>query len=272
MTETNDDKKRPNGMYKAILTALFFSHFDKKTKKTTPFHREEMVDVADRLRVKLPKNKGDAIYNLRYRAKQMPEEIASEAPVGYEWILDAAGPSMYQFKLLRGSSRIVPRKDAVAVKVPDATPEIITAYAQSDEQALLAKVRYNRLIDIFLGVTAYSLQNHMRTQVAKVQLEIDEIYVAVNRAGEQFVVPVQAKGGSDQLSVIQTRGDITCCKAKFPLLTCRPVSTQFMPDGVIAMFELVEDREAIKVLEEKHYKLVPASEISPGDLDQYRKR
>lgn len=49
-----------------------------------------------------------------------------------------------------------------AIKTPDATPEIAAAYALSDEQALLAKVRYNRLLDIFLSVAAYSLQNHLR--------------------------------------------------------------------------------------------------------------
>ena len=59
------------------------------------------------------------------------------------------------------------RDDIAAIKIPDATPEIIAAYALGDdEQALLAKVRYNRLIDIFLGLTTYSLQNHLRTYVA----------------------------------------------------------------------------------------------------------
>ena len=53
----------------------------------------------------------------------------------------------------------------VQAKVPDATPGIVAQYALSDEQALLARVRYNRLIDIFTGVTCYSLQNHLRTTV-----------------------------------------------------------------------------------------------------------
>ena len=48
-------------------------------------------------------------------------------------------------------------------KIPDGTPSIVRKYSISDEQALLAIVRYNRLIDIFLGVTCYSLQNHLRT-------------------------------------------------------------------------------------------------------------
>ncbi len=100
-------------------------------------------------------------------------------------------------------------------------------------------MRYNRLIDIFLGLTTYSLQNHLRTHVKGMgQIEIDEIYVGLNRNGAQYVIPVQAKGGSDKLSPVQTTQDLACCKAKFPDLICRPISAQFMEDDVIALFEL----------------------------------
>jgi hypothetical protein len=40
------------------------------------------------------------------------------------------------------------------------------------------------------------------------QIEIDEIYVGVNKHGEQFALPVQAKGGNDRLSVVQTAQDL----------------------------------------------------------------
>jgi hypothetical protein len=167
----------------------------------------------------------------------------------------------------------VPRPDLVAIKIPDATPEIIASYALSDEQALLAKVRYNRLIDIFLGIATYSLQNHLRTTVNGIgQIEVDEIYVGVNRNGQQFVIPVQAKGGTDQLGVTQTRQDMACCLEKFPKLNCRPVSAQFMADDVIALFELTLEGEDVKVVEEKHYRLVPADEIGEQDLKAYAKR
>lgn len=82
--------------------------------------------------------------------------------------------------------------------IPDATPEIIRAYAMDDEQALLAILRYNRLIDTFLGLTTYSLQNHLRTTVKKIgQIEIDELYVGMDKRGCHYVIPVQAKGGKD---------------------------------------------------------------------------
>lgn len=166
--------------------------------------------------------------------------------------------------------RIVPREELLTIKVPDATPQIITAYALSDEQALLAKVRYNRLVDVFLGIAAYSLQNHLRTTVRNVgQIEIDEICVGIDRNGKQYVVPVQAKGGTDKHGVVQTRQDIACCAEKFPGLICRAISAQFMTENRIAMFEFVVQDGEVKVFDEKHYQLVPASSISPEEILQY---
>ena len=102
------------------------------------------------------------------------------------------------------------------------------------------------------------------------QIEIDEIYVGIDRHGRQFVVPVQAKGGSDRHGVVQTQQDIACCAQKFPDLICRAISAQFMTKDRIAMFELMIVEGEVKVVDEKHYQLVAASGISKADLQQYR--
>jgi len=253
--------------YSSIIATIFKRHY-KRESSQFEFTRDEFSGIAKHLGIPLPKNLGDAIYSFRFRAA-LPSEIAQTAPRGKEWTIELAGRGRYRFRL--GTvNRIVPRPDLFAIKIPDATPEIIASYALSDEQALLAKVRYNRLIDIFLGITTYSLQNHLRTTVKEIgQIEIDEVYVGVNRSGQQFVIPVQAKGGSDQLAVTQTRQDIACCLEKFPRLTCRPVSAQFMSDEVIAMFELTVIGGEVKILEEKHYRLVPADQIEDADLKTY---
>jgi len=256
--------------YEALILAVFKNHFRKGVKEFQ-FERAEIETVAGKLGIKLPKNLGDLIYSFRYR-RGLPDEVLATAPQGLEWTVEPAGRAKYRFRL-SGRNRIVPRDDLVAVKIPDSTPEIIAAYALSDEQALLAKIRYNRLVDIFLGIATYSLQSHLRTTVKEMgQIEIDEVYVGVNRNGQQFVVPVQAKGGSDQLAVIQTKQDIACCRKKFPHLTCRPVSAQFMAGDVIAMFELTIEGDEVKVLEEKHYRLVPSDQIQDEDLKLYSSR
>lgn len=263
---------RPKGVsrYQAIIESVFALHH-RPGLPSFIFTREEIASAAKRLQVDLPKNVGDVVYSVRYR-NELPATILSTAQSGREWIIEGAGRGQYRFRQVT-LNRIVPREDLVSIKLPDATPEIIGAYALGDEQALLAKVRYNRLVDIFLGITSFSLQNHLRTTVVDVgQIEIDEIYVGVDRHGRQFVVPVQAKGGTDKHGVVQTQQDLACCDEKFPRLIFRPVSAQFMSGGRIAMFELTLESDEVKVVSERHYELVPAASISEADLMAYRHR
>ena len=200
----------------------------------------------------------------------MPATVLKTQPAGYEWIIELAGRAKYRFRLAK-ENRIVPNPKLVTIRIPDGTPEIITAYALDDEQALLAKVRYNRLIDIFLGLTTYSLQNHLRTTVKNVgQIEIDELYVGLDKFGCHYIIPVQAKGGTDQISIVQTTQDTRWCAEKFPNLRCRPISAQFIAGGQIALFELTIEDDEIRVVEERHYKLAPASEIDPHEISAYR--
>jgi hypothetical protein len=256
--------------YEAIIVRIFESHFKAKLTEFE-FTRDEVIKIAELLKVPTPKNIGDVFYSFRYR-NELPAVIRTTAKAGFEWVIEGAGQARYRFKQAR-VHRITPRAELLTIKIPDATPEIINAYSLSDEQALLAKVRYNRLVDVFLGITAFPLQNHLRTTVKGVgQIEIDEVYVGIDRHGRQFVVPVQAKGGNDKHGVVQTRQDISCCMEKFPNLVCRAVSAQFMDKDRIVLFELAVQDDEIKVVDERHYRLVPSTEISTDDLKQYALR
>lgn len=260
-------KSRKPNRYTVIIQRIFDDHYVPGDREFE-FKREEVEVIAAQESIQLPKNIGDVIYSFRYR-NELPDAIKSTAEPDLEWIIEGAGRAQYRFKQAK-LSRIVPREDLVTIKIPDATPEIISSNALGDEQGLLAKVRYNRLIDIFLGIAAYSLQNHLRTYVKGLgQIEIDEIYVGVSSNGQQYVIPVQAKGSKDKHGVTQTEQDIRYCAQKFPALICRAVSAQFMEDDRIAMFELTVENSETKVVREKHYKLVSSSEISPSDLDIY---
>ena len=173
----------PQSRYHALVEKIFF---DRYTEGDTdlPWARPDLEDAAVALDIVLPKNLGDVVYSIRYRTP-MPKRILKTQPEGMEWIISGMGRALYSFRLVP-INRIRPNENLIAVKIPDSTPEIIGAYSLSDEQALLAKVRYNRLIDIFLELAAYSLQNHLRTTVRGVgQIEIDEIYVGVDRRGRQ---------------------------------------------------------------------------------------
>ena len=152
----------------------------------------------------------------------------------------------------------------------NSTPTTVNSY---DEQALLAKVRYNRLIDIFTGITSYSLQNHLRTTVMGMgQVETDEVYIGINQRGAHYVFPVQAKGGTDKLNIVQIEQDIALCKEKFKDLVCIAIGAQFMSDNLIALFGFQETPEGIRLALEKHYRLTLFQEITQEEIQAYRQQ
>lgn len=259
---------RKMNRYSSLLEYVFKNNYLQGSTEV-PFTKDEFEQAAIDLDIQLPKNVPDLIYSFRYRT-ELPEYISSRAPKNRHWIIRGTGRAKYKFSAVSSAARVVPSEHLVKIKIPDSTPEFIKARALGDEQALLALVRYNRLIDLFLGITAHSLQNHLRTTVTGIgQVEVDEVYLAVDSRGAQYVIPVQAKGGTDQIGIVQIEQDLGMCAEKFPDLSPRPVAAQFMDHQVIALFELGLQDDEVVVLRERHYTLVPYSDISSSERELY---
>ncbi|MEZ4706494.1 MAG: hypothetical protein R3A44_04770 [Caldilineaceae bacterium] len=216
------------------------------------------------------KNIGDIPYSFRFR-RELPESIRQTAPEDAEWIIVGSGIAEYQFRLAQ-PGKITPTLHYLPIKIPDATPEIVRQYAPgTDEQALLTRVRYNRLVDIFTGLTCYSIQNHLRTTVADIgQVEVDEIYIGLNKRGTHFVLPCQAKSRGDKFGIAQIMQDIALCTERYPNAICRPIALQFINESSVAILELTvrEDQQILKlnIVEEKQYDLVPRIHISEDEI------
>lgn len=263
------ENKEPN-RYAKILEAIFRNHFKKGTSEIE-FERTEFSQVADKLGITLPKNLGDVLYSFRYRTL-LPKSITSKSPKGYEWIIRPAGKGKYKLVAVK-QANIAPSNVLVETKIPDATPGVIVKYSMYDEQALLAKLRYNRLVDVFAALTCYSLQNHLRTTLRDgSQVETDEVYIGLDKRGMHYVLPIQAKSGKDKIGIVQIEQDFEMCTIKFPGLVCRPIAAQFMKDNIIALFEFEQTRDGIKVASEKHYRLVKPDELSSEELQSYSRR
>jgi len=253
--------------YTRIVELLFRRKYRRGTTRVE-FTRDEIVSAARKLQITVPKNLGDVIYSVRYR-QGMPDAIRKTAPEGQEWIIVSTGKAKHEFRLGR-ALLIAPNPILAKTKIPDATPGMVAKYALNDEQALLAILRYNRLIDVFSGTACYSLQNHLRTSVKDMgQIETDEVYVGIDRRGAHFVYPVQAKGGRDRINAVQIMQDIGMCAEKFPGLICRPIAAQFLPDNSLALFELRDEPEGIRVVAERHYMLVPPDVVAEDELARY---
>lgn len=250
--------------YAQIIERIFLDNY-KNGMREVLFERSDLVTAAEALKIELPKNLGDVIYSFRYRT-ELPQTIRDKETEQESWVIRPAGKGKYYFALTEQST-ITPNPKLEETKVPNATPGIIDLYALNDEQALLARLRYNRLLDIFTGTTCYSLQSHLRTSVPNVgQVETDELYVGIDRNGAHYVFPVQAKGGRDQLNVVQIEQDFALCTVKFPSLICRPIGAQFISMDLIALFELVQQDGQIVIRTEKHYRFVSPEAFSDEDL------
>ncbi|HEV7399793.1 MAG TPA: hypothetical protein VGN84_05940 [Solirubrobacterales bacterium] len=255
--------KKPS-RYAQIIERVFFDNYTPRAR-TIRFSRAEFAAIAKDLGIKLPSNLGDVLYSYRYR-NELPAKVLAKQPRGLEWAIFPANrkPTEYRFTAVP-SATITPTLDRPLIEIPDATPGLIGMYAIKDEQALLAKLRYNRLLDVYTGVTTYSLQSHLRTAIPESQVEVDEVYVGIDKLGRHHMFPVQAKGGKDFLSVVQVWQDFKMCAAKFPKLIAHPIAAQFMGDDVIALFSFKWDgADGITVARgsERHYKLVPSAELT----------
>ncbi|NPV55606.1 MAG: endonuclease [Anaerolineae bacterium] len=261
---------REKNRYVQLIESIFFEKFKEGDSEIT-FSRDEIVQMAEKLKIVLPKNLGDVVYSFRYRT-DLPETISEKAKEGYEWMIRSAGRGKYKFVLTK-EANFLPNPNIAKIKIPDSTPGIVSRYSFDDEQALLAKIRYNRLIDIFTGVTCYSLQNHLRTTLSEIgQVETDEIYVGIDKQGIHYVFPVQAKGSTDKLGAVQIEQDFSVCSEKYANAIGRPIAAQFMDDETIILFEFVLTDEGVRILTERHYLLVHPDDLSESEVREYRNR
>lgn len=253
--------------YVALIEAVFLARYRPGDSEVS-FGREEIVSTAKSLGIELPKKLDDVVAAFCYRVP-LPATIAKTAPRTMTWTIKGVGRSRYRFVQVK-PCRIKPDEFMMPIKILAATSEILLSNAFDDEQALLSKIRYNRLVDLFLEMTTHSLQNHLRTTVEGIgQIEIDELYVGINKRGRQFVVPVQAKTRKGRYGGVQTEQNIAFCRERFPAMICRPVSVHALDDNRIVFFELAMDNGGICIVDQKHYILVPSSDIFPADLERY---
>lgn len=253
--------------YDQLIEKVFFKHY-RKGATEVEFNRNDFNSIAKELQIKLPKNLGDIIYSYRYR-NRLPVKIDRLLKKGEEWVIRSTGRGKYKFTK-SSFGKVEPNPRLSKIKVLDSTPEIIRRYALNDEQALLGIIRYNRLIDIFLEITCYPLQSHLRTTVKGMgQVETDELYIGVNKSGAQYVVPIQAKGKKDTLGVVQIEQDFAICEEKFKGLVSRPIAAQFIEDNLIALFEFEKNEGQIRIKEEKHYRIVPNNDLSDDEILSY---
>src|SRR5574341_358818 len=255
-TETDDDKNLKE--YDRVIIHVFEKLYNTQLdSERLPFSKEDVVQAIDELGLVI-NNVPDIPYTYRTGRSPLPDSILAHG----QWAIDGAGKGRYFFVRLERSPYIDIPQDIEATLILDSTPQIILKYQSTDEQALLARLRYNRLVDIFTGLTAYHLQGHFRTTVEELgQVEIDDLYIGVDTDSNGYGLPVEAKSESpkDRLGVIQITQMVKFARQNFEGLPIRPIGIKAMPaDGSLMFFEFTveEDPDQVETRRIKRYRLV----------------
>lgn len=214
-----------------------------------PFDKNFLDEIANELGIK---NIPDIIYSYRSGRRTFPPSIAAYG----NWIIKGEGKGKYAFAKLETAVELMLPTDLEITPIPNATPEIVLKFAKGDEQSMLVQIRYNRLIDVFTGLTTYHLQSHVRAYVQDIgQIEIDDLYLGVNTDGQWFCIPVEAKptGLKDQLNRIQISSMVAYAEQEFPELIIRPIGVKAGSDRSLFFVEFTATSDPLE-LKSRFYK------------------
>jgi hypothetical protein len=262
----SSDDERPGRerltQYDALILDVFLAHYEEGAD-VLEFDKDELVEAAAAKGITI-RNMPDLIYAYRAR-RRLPQQILDTG----NWAIAPRGKGRYAFVLLLNDPHFdVPFGDYAPVEIPNALPDVVERFLTEDEQSLLTSVLYNRLVDIFTGLTCFHVQNHYRGFIADTgQFELDDLYVGLDAAGALHVIPIEAKGKSpgDMLGRVQVGHMIQLTRQTFPDLPRRIIAVKALPDDTIAMVEFSDEVEPddVKIRSVSRFLLVRRAPGSP---------
>jgi len=241
--------------YDEVILEVFLRHHQPGVERLI-FEKDELAEICLKHGITV-RNIPDIIYT--YRARRMlPDRILTSG----HWAIEPAGRGTYAFRLLRNPPHFeIPFQDYEPVDIYNAIPEVVEGLLRQDEQSLLTRILYNRLADIFTGLTCFHIQNHYRSFVEEMgEVELDAIYVGVDRGGTLFVIPIEAKSQAENEMIgrIQVSHLVKLVRQDFGKLQRRIIAIKALQDGTIAMVEFndQEDPDDLKILTVGRYRLI----------------
>ncbi len=249
-SSTPSDTEKQKEYDRTIIRVFEKLHKGNPDASTLAFTMRDIKDAIQEVNAAV-NNVPDVAYTYRSGRSALPQAILDYG----NWAIVGAGKGRYTFVRLKRSPYVEVPGDIEVTRILDATPQIILKYQGEDEQGMLARIRYNRLVDIFMGLTTYHLQGHYRTTVPRIgQVEVDDLYIGIDTNGQGFSLPVEAKAASpkDQLGVVQITQIVGFARNNFKDLPIRPIGIKAMADGSYVFMEFNDNTEPDDVLTKRY--------------------
>jgi len=241
-------------LYDEILVEVFRKHYQEGATFLT-FNKDELAEACRKRGVTI-RNIPDIVYSYRSR-KSLPPEISATG----HWVIESAGRGVYAFRLLQYPPHFnIPFQEYQPIDIYNAIPEVVEGLLRRDEQSLLTRVLYNRLIDIFTGLTCFHIQNHYRSFIASQgEVEVDALYVGVDNDGNLYILPVEAKSQAETEMVgrFQVSQMNKLARQDFPQLGRRILAVKELLDETIVVTEFSDhdNPNEIKIVSVRRFRL-----------------
>ena len=241
--------------YDEVILEVFQRHFQPGLKRLV-FEKDELAEICAKHGITV-RNIPDIIYTYRVR-RMLPHQILSTG----NWAIEPSGRGSYAFRLLQNLPFFeIPFYDFAPIEILNALPEVVEGLLRKDEQSLLTKILYNRLVDIFTGLTCFHIQNHYRSFVADLgEVELDAIYVGIDKTGLLCSIPIEAKsqGENEMIGRIQVSQMAKLVRQDFSHLQRRILAIKALQDDTIAIIEFSDNTEPdeIKIISVGRFRLI----------------
>jgi hypothetical protein len=242
-------------IYDEVIQEVFIRHYRPGSTRLT-FEKDELTDICLKHGITV-RNIPDIIYTYRVR-RTLPAKILATG----NWAIEPAGRGSYAFRLLQNPPRFdIPLDNFAPIEIFNAIPEVVEGLLRQDEQSLLTRLLYNRLVDIFTGLTCFHIQNHYHSFVTDMgEVEIDALYVGVDKNGALFVIPIEAKsqGESEMIGRIQISQMAKLMRQDFSILKRRILAVKTLQDDTIAAVEFndADEPDDIQIISVARYRLI----------------
>jgi len=249
--------------YDEVILEVFLRHYQESADRLL-FQKDELAEACDKHGITV-RNIPDIIYTYRSR-RSLPAKILATG----HWAIEPAGRGAYAFRLLQNAPHFdIPFGDYAPVDIYNAIPEVVEGLLRQDEQSLLTLVLYNRLVDIFTGLTCFHIQNHYRSFVAGMgEVELDALYVGVDKTGTLVVIPIEAKSQaeSEMIGRIQVSQMAKLVRQDFADLGRRVLAIKILADGTIAIVEFDDHAEPdeLGIVSVSRFRLIRRGTTNPA--------
>ncbi len=257
-TQENTPGERPR--YASAIEDVFFAHYSEGTE-FIEFQRGELLESLRRNNLTVS-NLPDLVYMYRSR-RPLPQRILATG----NWAIDNIGRGWYGFLKLKNKPHFsIDFNEIAPIDIYNAIPDLVEGYLRDDEQSLLTRVLYNRLVDIYTSMTCFLVQNHYRSTVearrGRTEVEVDALYTGVNTQGELCAIPIEAKsaGDTEMLGRVQLSNMAKLIRQdpKFAGMRRCLLAIKTLNDGTIGMvrFNDAVDPDDFGIITPVRYRLV----------------